>query len=382
MSKPDYYETLQVAKNASEAEIKQAYRRLAMKYHPDRNPDDKNAEEHFKAAKEAYEVLSDARKRAAYDQFGHAGLEGGAGSARGGGGASMHDVLNEVFGDIFGMGGRGGSGRSARGVDLRYELEIDLEEAVSGATVEIRIPRHEVCDTCGGTGSRKGSKPKTCPTCGGAGQVRLQQGFFSVQQTCPHCHGRGVLITDPCNSCQGQGRVRRTRTLSVKVPAGVDSGDRIRMTGEGEAGPSGTPAGDLYVEFHLRKHAIFTREGNDLHCEVPVSMVLAALGGELEVPTLDGKALLKLPEGTQTGTAFRLRGKGVKSLRDRGGLTGDLICRVKVETPVKLTAEQRDLLCRFDQAVCEGGQQHHNPQAHSWLDGVKQFVDRIRQSLS
>ena len=381
MSKRDYYDVLGVAKNASEAEIKKAYRRLAMKHHPDRNTGDKatDAEKSFKEAKEAYEVLSDGQKRAAYDQFGHAGVDpsmGGGGFGGGAGGASFSDIFGDVFGDIFG-GGRGGGGggsRVQRGADLRYNLELSLEDAVNGTSVKIKVPTWVKCDTCGGSGAKKGSSPKTCGTCQGAGQVRMQQGFFSVQQTCPTCHGRGTVIEDPCGSCRGQGRVQETKTLSVKVPPGVDTGDRIRLQGEGEAGDHGGPPGDLYVQVHVREHAIFTRDDSHLYCEVPIAFTTAALGGELEVPTLDGKVMLKIPEGTQTGKMFRMRGKGIKPVR--GGPQGDLICRVVVETPVKLNDEQRGLLRQLDKSL-QGGGSKHSPNAHSWLDRVKSFFTDI-----
>jgi len=377
MAKRDYYEVLGVNKNASEAELKKAYRRLAMKYHPDRNAGDEAAaaEKNFKEAKEAYEVLSDARKRAAYDQFGHAGVDPGMGGGHAGfgGGASFSDIFGDVFGDIFG-GGRGGGSRVQRGADLRYNLQLSLEEAVAGTSVKIRVPTLVVCDVCGGSGARKGSSPKTCDTCAGHGQVRMQQGFFSVQQTCPRCHGRGTVIDNPCPACQGQGRVQEQKTLSVKVPPGVDTGDRIRLAGEGEAGESGGPPGDLYVQVTVKPHEIFTREDSHLFCEVPIGVVTAALGGELEVPTLNGKVMLKIPPGTQTGRLFRMRGKGVKPVR--GGPVGDLLCRVLVETPVKLTAEQEDLLRRFDETMKQGGARH-SPQSTSWLDGVKKFFENM-----
>ncbi len=321
MAKRDYYEALGVQKNASEAELKKAFRRMAQKHHPDRNPDDKESEEKFKEAKEAYEVLTDARKRAAYDQFGHAGVDssmgGGAGAA---GGASFADIFGDVFGDIFGGGGGagragGGGQRVYRGADLRYNLDLSLEDAVAGTTVKIRVPTLVHCGTCNGTGAKAGSKPETCTTCGGHGQVRMQQGFFSVQQTCPRCHGAGTMIKDPCGTCQGHGRVRDNKTLSVKVPAGVDTGDRIRLAGEGEAGENGGPAGDLYVQVSVKDHPIFKRDDSNLYCDVPISIVTAALGGELEVPTLDGKVVLKIPPESQTGKLFRLRGKGVKPVR-------------------------------------------------------------------
>jgi molecular chaperone DnaJ len=379
MSKSDYYEVLGVAKNASEAEIKKAYRRLAMKYHPDRNTGAKGAEaeKSFKEAKEAYEVLSDNQKRAAYDQFGHAGVDpsmGGGGQGFGGGGASFQDIFGDVFGDIFGGGRGGGGSRVQRGADLRYNLDLSLEDAVAGTSVKIKVPTWVKCDSCGGTGARKGSSPKTCGTCQGAGQVRMQQGFFSVQQTCPTCHGRGSVIEDPCAACHGQGRVQEVKTLSVKVPPGVDTGDRIRLAGEGEAGDHGGPAGDLYVQVNVREHPIFTRDDSHLYCEVPIAFTTAALGGELEVPTLNGKVKLKIPEGTQTGKMFRMRGKGVKPVR--GGAQGDLICRVVAETPVKLTEHQRELLHDLHESL-KGGGSKHSPNAHSWVDSVKGFFEKM-----
>ncbi|MEW6353631.1 MAG: molecular chaperone DnaJ [Pseudomonadota bacterium] len=374
MTKRDYYQVLGVERNASEDDIKKAYRRLAMKHHPDRNPGDKAAEENFKEAKEAYEILSDARKRAAYDQFGHAGVDpAAAGASYARGGASFSDIFGDMFSDIFG-GGRGGE-RVYAGADLRYNLELSLEEAVHGATVSIRIPVHVTCKTCEGSGAKPGSSPKICPTCQGHGQVRMQQGFFSIQQTCPRCHGKGKIITEPCATCHGQGRVQEHKTLSVKVPAGVDSGDRIRLAGEGEASDSGGPPGDLYVQVTVREHPIFTREDNNLFCEVPISFVTAALGGELDVPTLDGSVKLRVPAETQTDKVFRLRGKGVKSLR--GGTVGDLLCKVIVETPVNLNNRQKALLSEFEDSLTEGGKKH-NPRASSWLDGVKKFFENIQ----
>jgi len=379
MAKRDYYEVLGISKNASEAELKKAYRRAAQKYHPDRNPDDTDSEHKFKECKEAYEILSDSQKRAAYDQFGHAGVDpsmgGGYGPAGAGAGASFSDIFGDVFGDIFGGGRAGGGGqRVYRGSDLRYNLELSLEDAVAGTEVKIRVPTKVACDACSGSGAKKGSTPTTCTTCGGHGQVRMQQGFFSLQQTCPRCHGSGSIISDPCPKCRGQGRVEEHKTLSVKVPAGVDTGDRIRLASEGEAGESGGPPGDLYVQIQVKQHPIFTREENNLYCEVPISFVTAALGGELEVPTLVGRVNLKIPAETQTGKMFRMRGKGVKPVR--GGPVGDLVCRVKVETPVKLNRKQKDLLKEFSDAV-EGGGSHHSPQASSWVDGVKKFFDGL-----
>ena len=381
MSKRDYYEILGVARNAPEAEIKKAYRRLAMKYHPDRNTGDTGAESKFKEAKEAYEVLSDTHKRATYDQFGHAGVEASAAAGgRAGGfnpGDAFGDIFGDMFGDIFGAGRRGGRGqRVYRGADLRYELELDLEQAVFGDAVSIRIPTLVRCDICEGSGAKKGSKPQSCSTCGGQGQVRMQQGFFSIQQTCPRCHGSGSVISDPCSNCNGQGRVKEQRKLSVKVPAGVDSGDRIRLAGEGEAGPMGGPSGDLYVEIVVRPHPVFNREGADLICEVPVSLLSAALGGELEVPTLDGRVVLKIPPETQTGRVLRLRSKGVKPVR--GGAPGDLLCRIVVETPVNLTRDQKDLLRKLNASLQSDGSRH-SPRERNWLDNVKHFFERARQ---
>jgi molecular chaperone DnaJ len=376
MSKRDYYEVLGVSKNCSEAELKKAYRRAAQKHHPDRNQNDAGAEEKFKECKEAFEILSDSHKRAAYDQFGHAGVDPsmGAGFGRGGAGAGgFNDIFGDVFGDIFG-GGRGGGQRVYRGSDLRYNLELSLEDAVAGTEVKIRVPTQVNCTTCGGSGAKKGSSPTTCTTCGGHGQVRMQQGFFSVQQTCPHCQGKGSIISDPCPTCRGKGRIQEHKTLSVKVPAGVDTGDRIRLAGEGEVGENGGPPGDLYVQVSVKEHPIFQRQENNLYCDVPISFVTAALGGELEVPTLGGRVNLKIPPETQTGKMFRMRGKGVKPVR--GGPVGDLLCKVTVETPVKLTRKQKDLLKEFYGHVEEGGERH-SPQASSWMDGVKKFFDGL-----
>ena len=378
MAKADYYEILGVARSADEAELKKAYRRLAMKYHPDRNPGDKAAEEQFKEVAEAWEVLSNADKRAAYDRFGHAGVNGGAaggGFGQGDFADAFGDIFGNVFSEVFGGGRRGGRGGGAyRGADLRTVVEIDLEEAARGKTVEIEVPGHANCTACDGSGAEPGSKPVTCPGCGGQGQVRIQQGFFSLQQACPRCRGRGTIIESPCKTCQGAGRVRQDKTLSVKIPAGIDTGDRIRLGGEGEPGQAGGPAGDLYVQVQVRDHAIFHRDGRDLLCEMPVSFTTVALGGEIDVPTLVGQVSLKIPAGTQTGKVFRLRGKGMPGLR--GAESGDLLCRVLVETPVNLTAEQKDLLERFDRLLGEGARRH-SPQASGWIDSVKGFFDRF-----
>ena len=378
MAKRDYYETLGVARNASEAEIKKAYRRLAMKYHPDRNPGDTQAEHQFKEIKEAYEILADSRKRAAYDQFGHAGVDSAAAAGGGfGAGANFSDIFEDVFGDVFGMGGRarGSRSRAYRGADLRYDLELDLEDAVHGTTVKIRVPSLVVCDSCGGSGARKGPSPSNCPTCNGAGQVRMQQGFFSIQQTCPRCNGQGKIISSPCAVCHGSGRIQEHKTLSVKIPAGVDNGDRIRLAGEGEAGENGGPPGDLYVQINVRPHPLFRRDANDLLCEVPISMVTAALGGELEIPTLDGRVKLKIPGGAQTGRVFRLRGKGIRSVHNNR--IGDLLCKITVETPVHLSTHQKDLLREFERSTRHSDEKH-NPQSRSWLDGVRRFFEDMK----
>ena len=364
MSKRDYYEVLGVAKSATEDDIKKSYRRLAMKHHPDRNDGDKDAEQKFKEAKQAYEVLSDPDKRRAYDAHGHAAFEGG-GPGRGAGAGDFGDI----FGDIFGGGGRQ---RQRRGADLRYVVELDLEEAVFGAQRELEIPTLEECKPCSGSGSLDG-KRKTCATCRGHGRVRMQNGIFSVQQACPTCGGAGQSIENPCKACRGAGRVEGEKTLSVKIPAGVDEGDRIRLSGEGQAGPRGTAPGDLFVEVHVKPHPIFQRDGADLHCEVPIRFSQAALGGEVAVPTLGGEALIKIPAETQTGKLFRLRGKGVKPVR--GGDYGDLLCRVVVETPVHLNRKQKELLEQFEASFEDG--REHTPRQSGWFDGVRQFWDRM-----
>ncbi|MCL6269995.1 molecular chaperone DnaJ [Sansalvadorimonas sp. 2012CJ34-2] len=378
MSKRDYYEVLGIARDASDKEMKKAYRRMAMKFHPDRNPGDKESEEKFKEVNEAFEILSDPQKRGAYDQYGHAGVDPGMGGHGGFGGGfdggNFSDIFGDVFGDIFGGGGGRGHGRSSvqRGADMRYDLVLDLEEAVRGVEKKIRIPTLIACKTCDGSGAKKGTSPVTCGTCHGHGQVRMQQGFFAVQQTCPECHGSGKMIKDPCGDCHGQGRIKEYKTLSVKVPKGVDTGDRIRLSGEGEAGVNGGPAGDLYVQMDVREHDIFERDGKHLYCKVPITFTDAALGGDLEVPTLDGKVKLKIPAETQTGKMFRLRGKGVTPVR--GGSQGDLICQVMVETPVHLTTRQKELLQEL-QATFDASDDRHSPQKHSFFDGVKKFFD-------
>ncbi len=375
MSQRDYYEVLGVSKDASAADIKKAFRRLAMKHHPDRNPGDAEAEAKFKEARAAYDVLSDDQKRAAYDRYGHAGVDGSAGGFGGGAGASnFSDIFEDIFGDIFGGGGGGRGQRAYRGSDLQYNLDLTLEEAVFGTEVKIRIPTTVSCEACDGSGAEPGTSPETCPTCNGVGQVRIQQGFFSVQQTCPRCEGSGKIVSSPCKSCHGKGRVQEQNTLDVKIPAGVDSGDRIRLSGQGEAGMNGGPPGDLYVQVRVKPHKLFRREGSDLHCEVPVSFATAALGGELEVPSLDGRVKLKVPAETQTGKQFRVSGKGVKSVH--GGAVGDLICRVVVETPINLTKEQKQLLRQFEESTQAGGTKH-SPQAQSWVDGVKGFFEDL-----
>ncbi len=374
--KRDYYTVLGVTRDASDEDIKKAYRRLAMKHHPDRAPDDKGAEEKFKEAKEAYEILSEPKKRAAYDQYGHAGVDSSAAGPRGfGGGAEgfggFSEAFGDIFGEIFGAQQRGARGNGVyRGADLRYNLELSLEEAARGTEAKIRIPALEECATCHGTGAKPGTQPKQCPSCAGRGEVRVSQGFFSIQQTCPTCHGTGKIVPDPCSTCLGAGRVKKHKTLSVKIPAGVDQEDRIRLSGEGEAGMNGGPPGDLYVVVNLKAHSVFQREGGDLHCEMPISFATAALGGEIAIPTLDGHAKIKIPAETQTGQVFRLRGKGIKQVR--GSAQGDLFCHVAIETPVNLTARQRELLRELE-AIDEHDPGAHNPRAKSFMDKVREF---------
>jgi len=376
MAKRDFYETLGVAKNASEDEIKKSYRKLAMKYHPDRNPDSKESEEKFKEVKEAYEMLTNPEKREAYDRYGHAGVDPnmGGGGGFGGGAGGFGDAFGDIFGDIFGGGGRGrGQGPQVyRGTDLRYNLEITLEQAAHGFDTTIRVPSWDKCDTCHGSGAKPGTSPVTCSTCAGHGQVRMQQGFFSIQQTCPKCHGTGKIIPEPCAACAGQGRIKRNKTLEVKIPVGIDNGMRIRSSGNGEPGTNGGPSGDLYVEIHIKPHSVFQREGDDLHCEMPISFAKAALGGDIEVPTLSGKVSFTIPEGTQSGKTFRLKGKGIKGVRS--GFAGDLFCHVAVETPVKLTEKQKDMLRDFEKLTTEGGSKH-SPQSKTWRDKVKDFFE-------
>ena len=371
MAKRDYYEVLGVNRDASEEDIKKAYRKLAMQHHPDRNPDNPKSEEKFKEAKQAYEVLCDAERRALYDRHGHAGIEAHAGAAAGAGGAGFGgfaDTFGDIFSEIFGQ--RGGRSNVYRGADLRYNLEISLEDAARGTETKIRIPTLEECETCRGLGAKPGTEPIACQTCGGQGQVRMQQGFFSIQQTCPRCSGTGKVIKDPCGTCHGAGRVKRQKTLSVKIPAGVDEGDRIRLSGEGESGVNGGPAGDLYVVCRLKPHSVFQREGNDLHCEMPVSITIAALGGEIEIPTLDGAAKIRVPAETQSGKVFRLRGKGIKGVRSAS--FGDLMCHVVVETPVNLSARQKELLEELEE-INRRDAGKHDPRAKSWMEKVKEF---------
>jgi molecular chaperone DnaJ len=374
MSKRDYYEVLEISKSADANEIKKAFRKKAMKLHPDRNPDDKEAEAKFKEAKEAYEVLSDDQKRSAYDRFGHAGVNPsmGADTSGFGGGGGFGDIfgdLGNVFGDIFG-GGNQQRSAARGGSDLGYELTITLDEAFHGTSQEIKVSTWAKCKTCSGSGAKKGSSPVTCQTCKGAGQVRMQHGFLTVQQTCPECQGRGQVIKDPCSDCRGSGRVRQTKNLSVKIPAGIDNGDRIRLSGEGEAGQNGGPSGDLFVEIRVKHHDVFSRDGNDLRMDIPVSYAMATLGGDIEVPTLSGKVKLSIPAETQTGKIFRIRGRGIKALRSKQ--IGDLLCKIVVETPVKLTDEQKERLKDFDKALQDGGDKHR-PKSKSWVEMAKSF---------
>ncbi len=368
--KRDYYEVLGVNRDASDEEIKKAYRKLAMKHHPDRNPDSRDGEERFKEAKEAYEVLSDGERRRSYDAYGHAGVHPQMGGGEGPGFGGFAEAFGDIFSDIF--GGGQGRGRSSvfRGADLRYNLEISLEQAARGTETKIRIPTMETCETCKGSGAKPGTQPKTCDTCHGSGTVRLSQGFFSIQQTCPTCHGTGKMVTDPCSACRGAGRLKKHKTLAVKIPTGVDVGDRIRLSSEGEAGVNGGPPGDLYVVIHLKHHAVFQREGDDLRCEMPISFTQSALGGEIDIPTLDGSAKIKVPPETQTGQVFRLRGKGIKGVRSP--YPGDLLCEVVIETPVRLTDRQKDLLRELEEINTKDANRH-NPRAKSFMEKVREF---------
>ena len=378
MAKRDYYETLGVPKNASDEEIKKSYRKMAMKHHPDRNQGDntKTSEDKFKDAKEAYEMLSDPKKRAAYDQYGHAGVDPnmrGAGGPGTEGFGGFAEAFGDIFGDMFGQQrGRGAAGgrQVFRGGDLSYAMEITLEEAARGKEAQIRIPSWEACEICHGSGAKPGTQVKTCGTCAGSGAVQMRQGFFSVQQTCPTCHGVGKVIPEPCVACQGQGKLKKQKTLEVKIPGGIDGGMRIRSTGNGEPGTNGGPAGDLYIEIRLKKHDIFERDGDDLHCSVPISIITASLGGEIDVPTLAGKAAIDIPEGTQTSKQFRLRGKGIKGVR--ASYPGDLYCHILVETPVKLSEPQRKLLRDLEESLKKGGGKH-SPSEDSWTDRLKSF---------
>ena len=375
MAKRDYYEVLGVDRQVSEADLKKAYRRLAMKHHPDRNKDDSDADGKFREIQEAYGVLSDPQKRSLYDRFGHDAV--GASSASGAAGAAsgFEDVFGDMFGDLFGRTSRGRT--ESRGTDLAYRIDLDLEEAVFGVTREIDVDMATLCSTCDGSGCAPGTQPETCPSCQGRGEVVVQQGFFTLRQTCPKCRGEGRAIRVPCHDCHGAGRVQKTRTLRVKIPPGVDQGDRVRLAGEGEAGMRGGAPGDLYVEVRVRPHRLFRRKGDDLHCDVPISFATAALGGILEVPTLDGHVKLKIPPETQTGVSLRLRGKGVRSVRSRA--EGDMICTMVVETPVNLSAEQRSLLEELEESLTEN--EVHSPRADSWLKRGRHFVDNLKSWL-
>ena len=380
MHQQDYYEVLGVQRGAGDDEIKKAYRKLAMKYHPDRNSGDSEAEEKFKEVQKAYAILSDKEKRSAYDQFGHAGVDGagfGGQGGFGGGFGGFGDVFGDIFENIFSQGQGHGHGqkRAQRGADLQYNLQLTLEEAALGKQVEISVPRHAACGKCDGSGAKKGSKPVNCETCNGVGQVRIQQGFFSIQQTCPTCNGAGNTISDPCTECRGEGRVRENKKLTVKIPAGVDNGDRVRLSGEGEAGAFGGPAGDLFVQVSVKPHEIFSRQDSNLLCEVPISFITAALGGSVEVPTLEGRVTLKVPAETQTGKSFRMRGKGIKSVRSHA--KGDLLCKVVVETPVNLQKEQKEILESLQDSINKS-KKDHSPKSKSWFDGVKKFFEDMK----
>jgi molecular chaperone DnaJ len=373
MAKQDYYETLGLARGASGDEIKKAYRKLAMQHHPDRNPGNKQAEVKFKEVSEAYEVLKDDQKRAAYDRFGHAAFDGSAGARPGGFefgfGGGFADIFDEMFGDF--MGGRRGRSAGARGSDLRYNLEITLEEAFAGKKATIRVPTSALCETCNGSGAEPGTQPTNCTTCGGMGKVRAQQGFFTIERTCPACGGAGRVIKSPCRSCTGSGRVRQERTLNVDIPAGVEEGTRIRLAGEGEAGLRGAPPGDLYIFLAIKPHRLFQRDGADIHCKVPVAMTQAALGAQIEVPVIDGtRAKVSVPAGTQSGSQFRLRGKGMSILRSPS--RGDMYVQVQAETPINLTRRQRELLEEFAR---EQGEENSSPESHGFFHRVREFFE-------
>lgn len=371
----DYYELLGVQKSAGEAEIKKAYRKLAMKYHPDRNANNKEAEEKFKNIQRAYSILSDPQKRATYDRFGHAGVNASAQGGFNSGFGGFGEVFEDIFENIFSGGRTQKQSRAQRGADLQFNVQLTLEEAAQGKAIEITLPKHVACNTCNGSGAKKGSSPQNCTTCSGVGQVRIQQGFFSIQQTCPNCQGEGKVISDPCLTCHGKGRVREQKQVNVKIPAGVDNEDRIRLSGEGEAGMYGGPYGDLYIQIHIKPHAIFNRNDRDLTCEVPISFVTATLGGSIEVPTLAGRVTLKIPAETQTGKIFRLRGKGITSVHSHG--MGDLLCKVIVETPINLSREQKELLTKLQQSL-DASKKTHSPRTNSWFDGVKKFFEDMK----
>lgn len=377
MAKRDYYEVLSITRTASEEEIKKAFRKLAMKYHPDRNPGNKDAEEKFKEVNEAYAVLSDAKKRASYDQFGHAGVGGnggGAGFSGGFGAGGFAEAFGDIFGDIFGQR-RGGANNVYRGNDISYGVTLTLEEAARGKEMQIRVPGWNECKTCHGSGAKPGTTAKECPTCHGQGMVRMSQGFFSVQQTCPHCHGSGKIIVEQCTDCHGEGRTKTTKTLEIKIPQGIDDGMRIRSSGNGEPGLNGGPSGDLFIEIRVKPHSIFERDGDDLHCKIPITVTTAALGGEIEVPTLGGSARIDIPAGTQSGKIFRLKGKGIKGLH--ASYPGDLYCHIDLEVPVRLSEKQKKLFQELDESLQAGGEKH-SPQAKSWTDKVKDFFQKLK----
>ncbi|QCI21469.1 molecular chaperone DnaJ [Buchnera aphidicola (Hyadaphis tataricae)] len=378
MAKNDYYQTLGIAKSAEERDIKKAYKKLAMKYHPDRNQGNKTAENKFKEIKEAYEVLINPEKRTAYDQYGHAAFEnsntGNNTYSTFTSSTDFGDIFGDVFGDIFGSNR---SSRAKKGSDLCYNMEIILEEAVKGTKKEIKIPTFQTCKICYGSGAKNGTKPRSCSTCHGKGQIHLRKGFFTVQQSCPTCHGKGTFIKDPCNTCYGQGRVETYKILSIKIPPGIDTNDRIRLNNEGEAGTNGAQSGDLYVQISVKKHPIFEREDNNLYCEVPINFTMAALGGEIEVPTLDGRVKLKIPSETQSGKLFRIRGRGVKSMQNRN--QGDLLCRVVVETPVNLNDKQKSLLHELKNSFNDACNETNSPRSKRFFDGVKRFFDDLRK---